>query len=75
VCLNDVMGHVSCEDLPFGGIGASGMGYYHGFEGFKTFSHARAVYRQTKMNMMELGGMMPPYGDKCEGQLKRMIKK
>lgn len=75
VTLNDVMGHVSCEDLPFGGIGASGMGNYHGIEGFKTFSHARAVYRSTKLNVMKLGGMMPPYGKKTDDGLKRMIKK
>lgn len=74
VCLNDVMVHVSTEDLPFGGIGASGMGNYHGFEGFRTFSHQRSVYKQTKMNLIKLAGMLPPYGDKCEKQLARMIK-
>jgi len=75
VCVNDVMTHVSSEDLPFGGIGASGMGNYHGFDGFKTFSHSRAVYHQTKINMIKLAGMLPPYGAKCEAQLKRMIKR
>ncbi len=75
VTLNDVMGHVSCENLPFGGIGASGMGNYHGIEGFKTFSHARAVYRATKLNVMKLGGMIPPYGQKTDDGLKRMLKK
>lgn len=75
VCLNDVMVHVSTEDLPFGGVGASGMGNYHGVEGFKTFSHARSVYKQTKMNLMKMAGMLPPYGEKCEAQLERMIKK
>ncbi len=75
VCLNDVMVHVSAEDLPFGGIGASGMGNYHGRDGFKTFSHQRAVYKQTKMNLIKLAGMLPPYGEKCEAQLKRMIKR
>lgn len=75
VTLNDVMGHVSCEDLPFGGIGASGMGNYHGIEGFKTFSHARAIYRSPKLNVMKLGGMIPPYGQKTEDGLKRMLKK
>lgn len=74
VCINDVMTHVSSEDLPFGGIGDSGMGNYHGFDGFKTFSHSRAVYHQTRLNLMKLAGMMPPYGAKCEAQLKRMIK-
>ena len=58
--VNDVIQHVSCEDLPFGGIGASGMGHYHGFEGFKTFSHARSVYTQARVNMMALMGLMPP---------------
>jgi coniferyl-aldehyde dehydrogenase len=75
VCLNDVMVHVSTEDLPFGGIGASGMGNYHGRDGFRTFSHERAVYKQTRLNLIRLAGMLPPYGDKCEAQLKRMIKK
>lgn len=74
VCINDVMQHVSSEDLPFGGIGASGMGCYHGRDGFKTFSHARSVYHQTKPNMMKLGGMLPPYGSRTEAVLKRMLK-
>lgn len=75
VTINDVMMHVSCEDLPFGGVGASGMGNYHGFEGFKTFSHARSIYTQSKINLMKLGGMLPPYGEKCEKALAGMIKK
>lgn len=74
VCINDVMQHVSSEDLPFGGIGASGMGYYHGRDGFKTFSHARSIYRQTGPNMMKLGGMLPPYGSRTEAVLKQMLK-
>ena len=75
VTINDVIQHVSCEDLPFGGIGASGMGNYHGPEGFKTFSHARSVYTQSKINMMELMGMKPPYTDKVNKILDSMIKK
>lgn len=43
VTLNDVVLHCATEDLPFGGVGASGMGYYHGRSGFEQFSHARAV--------------------------------
>ena len=74
VTLNDVMLHTSCEDLPFGGIGHSGMGAYHGIEGFRTFSHARAVFRQTKLDVMKLSGMLPPYGDKCQKQLTRLTK-
>ncbi len=75
VTVNDVIQHISCEDLPFGGIGASGMGNYHGVEGFKTFSHARAVYTQARINMMQLVGMLPPYGDKVSKILDSMIKK
>ncbi|WP_051227923.1 coniferyl aldehyde dehydrogenase [Oceanospirillum beijerinckii] len=43
VCINDTLMHVAADDAPFGGIGESGMGHYHGIEGFKTFSHARTV--------------------------------
>ncbi len=75
VTLNDVMQHVGCEDLPFGGVGNSGMGVYHGFDGFKTFSHPKPIYQQTKFNMMKLGGMIPPYGKKMEDNLARMLKR
>lgn len=75
VTVNDVIQHISCEDLPFGGTGASGMGNYHGIEGFRTFSHARSVYTQSKINMMQLMGMKPPYGDKVSKILDSMIKK
>lgn len=75
VTVNDVIQHVSCEDLPFGGIGASGMGNYHGFEGFKTFSHARSVYTQARVNMMALMGLMPPYTEKATKILDSIIKK
>ncbi|MDX1505503.1 MAG: aldehyde dehydrogenase family protein, partial [Spongiibacter sp.] len=75
VTINDVIFHVSCEDLPFGGIGPSGMGNYHGRDGFETFSHARAVYKQSKINLQKLGGMIPPYGEKADKTLKAMIRK
>lgn len=61
VTLDDVLFHVSIEDLPFGGVGASGMGSYHGHDGFRTFSHSRAVYRQARINVAKLAGMVPPY--------------
>lgn len=60
VTLNDVIMHYTADDLPFGGVGASGMGAYHGFDGFKNFSHARAIYKQSPF---DLGATMrPPYG-------------
>jgi coniferyl-aldehyde dehydrogenase len=49
VTLNGVMSHASNESLPFGGVGQSGMGAYHGIDGFRTFSHAKAVFRSPVM--------------------------
>jgi len=64
VTVNDVVMHVAQEDLPFGGVGPSGMGSYHGHDGFKTFSHAKAIFTQSKLNVAELAGLVPPYGEK-----------
>jgi len=62
VTLDDVLFHVSMEDLPFGGIGPSGMGNYHGRDGFRTFSHARAIYQQPRrFDIAKLAGIKPPY--------------
>ena len=67
VSINDVMFHMLQKDLPFGGVGPSGMGAYHGIEGFKTFSHAKGVYRQPKrIPVAKLAGFMPPYGPASE---------
>ena len=74
VTLNDVVFHVSMEELPFGGVGPSGMGAYHGHDGFKTFSHAKSVYHQPKINVAALGGFMPPYGKKTQGAIKQGLK-
>ncbi len=60
VCLNDTLLHVAQDDLPFGGIGPSGMGHYHGHEGFLTFSKARAVFAKQRFNAARL--IYPPYG-------------
>lgn len=75
VTINDVLFHGSSEDLPFGGIGPSGMGCYHGIEGFKTFSHARSVWKQSKINVQKMGGMIPPYGEKADKTLLNLMKK
>lgn len=74
VTLNDVVMHVAQEDLPFGGVGPSGMGAYHGEDGFRTFSHAKAVFKQATFNPAEKLGLRPPYGDKLMGLLKTQIK-
>ena len=73
VTVNDVIMHIAQEDLPFGGVGPSGMGAYHGIEGFREFSHAKAVYNQTGSNLVHM--MQPPYGDKIKKMLKMQIKK
>ncbi|GAA0785115.1 MULTISPECIES: coniferyl aldehyde dehydrogenase [Pseudomonadati] len=60
VCINDTVFHVAADDAPFGGIGPSGMGHYHGKEGFLTFSHAKTVLNSGKINTGIL--VHPPYG-------------
>lgn len=75
VCINDVIMHVSQEELPFGGVGPSGMGAYHGQEGFLNFSHKKSVYRQTRFNIAKLGGMLPPYGKATEKTIRMQVKK
>ena len=62
VTINDVMTHMFVEDMPYDGIGASGMGTYRGEAGFRTFSHARAIYRQTETKEA-VALLHPPYGD------------
>ena len=74
-CINDVIMHITQEDLPFGGVGPSGMGAYHGYDGFKTFSHAKSIYRQSRFNVGKLGGMLPPYGPATEKSIKMQVKK
>ncbi|MGX7926133.1 coniferyl aldehyde dehydrogenase [Tsuneonella sp. HG094] len=74
VTVNDVVFHVSMEDLPFGGVGPSGMGSYHGPEGFREFSHARSVYSQSRLDVAKLGGIKPPYGAATLRAIKGMMK-
>lgn len=74
VCINDVIMHIMQEDLPFGGVGPAGMGAYHGYDGFKTFSHAKSIYKQSKLDVWGLGGMRPPYGKKTESAIKMQTK-
>lgn len=69
VCLNDTLLHVAQDDLPFGGIGPSGMGHYHGQDGFLTFSKAKAVLAKQRLNAARL--IYPPYGK----ALQRLVYK
>ena len=74
VTVNDVIFHIAVEDLPFGGVGPSGMGSYHGLEGFRTFSHAKSIYKQPKLDLAAIAGFKPPYGDKTKKALAKELK-
>jgi len=75
VTVNDVIMHVSMEDIPFGGVGPSGMGAYHGIEGFRSFSHAKAIYTQARIDVAGMGGLRPPYGEKLRKLMDKSIRK
>lgn len=69
--VNDIASHAAAEDLPLGGIGNSGMGRYHGRDGFVNFSHAKAVMVQRRISLARL--FNPPYSRKQERMLDRVI--
>ena len=73
VCINDITLHYVQEDLPFGGVGASGMGAYHGPEGFRTLSHPRAIYSQTMVDVLPIIGARPPFGDKFRKNISKIL--
>jgi coniferyl-aldehyde dehydrogenase len=75
VSVNDVVMHVAQEDLPFGGVGPAGMGSYHGQDGFKEFSHRKAVFHQLKKDIGPLLMMRPPFGAGIGKYLDGQIKK
>ncbi len=69
--MNDTLLHIAQEDLPFGGVGPSGLGAYHGKEGFDTFSHRKAVLEQPRLNTSSL--LDPPYGKATERLLRLLV--
>ena len=72
VCFNDAVFHVAVDDMPFGGIGPSGMGAYHGQEGFLTFSHSKGVLsRPSWLNTAKL--LHPPYGGRLHALVERLF--
>ena len=73
VCVNDITLHYVQEDLPFGGVGASGMGAYHGPEGFRSLSHARAIYSQTMIDVLPIVGARPPFGEKFRKNISKVL--
>ncbi|MBT5157740.1 MAG: coniferyl aldehyde dehydrogenase [Rhodobiaceae bacterium] len=74
VSVNDVITHIMQDDAPFGGVGPSGTGAYHGKEGFVNFSHAKTVFRQSPFEFAA-GALRPPYGEKTRKMLAGIIKK
>ena len=73
VTVNDAMMHVAQHDLPFGGVGASGMGHYHGREGFDTFSKLRPVFQQGPFSAVQML-FQPPYAGRAMQTLRWLMK-
>lgn len=72
VTINDTILHIAQDDLPFGGVGPSGMGEYHGHEGFLAFSKQKGVFRQSRLNAMPL--FKPPYGKTFERLVRILLR-
>ncbi|RLT96943.1 coniferyl aldehyde dehydrogenase [Ketobacter sp.] len=72
-CVNDTLTHVAVEDVPFGGIGPSGMGHYHGYEGFLTFSKSKGIVQKGKINPTKL--LFPPWNRRIHKMVLKMAFK
>ena len=72
VTVNDTFLHIAQDDLPFGGVGASGMGEYHGRAGFEAFSKRKAVFYQSRVNGLKL--FRPPYGARFEALARWLMR-
>ena len=72
-CVNECIVHVMQDELPFGGCGNSGMGAYHGEQGFRTFSHAKSVYTATKRDPFFL--LRPPYGKALDRLIRFQLRR
>jgi coniferyl-aldehyde dehydrogenase len=72
VSINETILHYAQDDMPFGGVGASGMGAYHGHEGFKALSHAKAVFEQARFNLTSV--VRPPFGTLVERVIGFMMR-
>lgn len=72
VTVNDTLLHIAQNDLPFGGIGPSGMGVYHGEEGFRAFSHMKPVFIQARFNVVGL--LSPPFGRMRRALIRLLLR-
>ncbi len=73
VSVNETLMHFAQDDLPFGGVGPSGMGHYHGREGFETFSKKKPIFYQARVN--GAGLLRPPYGKTLDLALRFLVGK
>ena len=73
VAINDVVVHLGADNLPFGGVGASGMGHYHGRDGFETFSKKKGVFLQSRFGGSGL--LAPPYTDRKRSLIHRLLRR
>ena len=71
ITINDTLFHIAQHNLPFGGVGPSGMGAYHGKAGFDTFSRLKPILRQSRLNGVAL--LNPPYGTRFRRMLSLML--
>jgi acyl-CoA reductase-like NAD-dependent aldehyde dehydrogenase len=69
--VNETLVHIAQDELPFGGVGPSGMGEYHGRAGFETFSKRKAVFYQSRLNGLKL--LRPPYGKRFASLVKLLL--
>jgi len=71
VCINDTLFHITQENLPFGGVGDSGMGHYHGKFGFDTMSKLKPIFKQSRFHVME--NLSPPYDNKMFAFMSKLL--
>ena len=72
VSMNETVMHAGVEALPFGGVGRSGMGRYHGKAGFDTFTHERPMFLQARWTLTKL--LRPPFGNRADAILKTLLR-
>jgi len=71
VCLNETLFHIAQENLPFGGVGDSGMGHYHGKFGFDTMTKLKPIFKQSRFHVMEM--LSPPYDNKMFAFMTKLL--
>ena len=69
-CINDVLCHLATSSMPFGGVGESGMGHYHGRYGFETFTHLKSILKKSRR--IDLPIRYAPYGEKRIRLLRKL---